>query len=120
MKYNELDEIMDKIELLFLNNTSINENHNGQYIEHKDFLDETKELLKKRYYSSDNIKRYNVTPIINNNQMTGISHQEDNNGVFVYYNDIRNLIEDNIQAIENLKKSISLLEGKHRISENGI
>jgi len=117
---NELDELIDKIKLLFLNNTSIQEEHNGQYIEHQDFLNEVKDLLKNRFYSkSDLIKRYNVTPIIKDNVMTGISHLIDNEGVWVNYNDIRNLIEDKNRVIENLKNCISLLNGEHRINEKG-
>jgi uncharacterized membrane-anchored protein len=118
---NELDELMDKIQLLFLNNTSIEEEHNKQHIKHQDFLDELKKLLKERFYSKSNIniKRYNVTPIIKEGQMTGISHLIDSDGVWVNYYDIRNLIEDNNRVISNLKNCISMLTGEHRINENG-
>lgn len=115
---NELDELMDKIQLLFLNHTSIQEERNGQYIERQDFLDEVKNLLKERFYSkNDLIKRYNVTPIIKDNVMTGISHTIDDDGVWVNYYDIRNLIEDRNRVIENLKNCISILIGEHRIND---
>ena len=118
---NELDELMDRIELLFLNNTSIEEKHNEQHIEHQDFLDEIKELIKNRFYSkSDPIKRYNVTPIIGDDKViTGISHSIDPDGVWVNYYDIRNYIEDRDRVIENLKNCISLLSGEHRINNSG-
>ena len=117
---NELDELMDKIQLLFLNNTSIEEEHNEQHIKHQDFLDELKKLLKERFYSENNsIQRYNITPLIKDNIMTGIEYQYDSNGNWVNYNDIRNYIEDKNRAIESIKKTIILLEGKHRINENG-
>ena len=119
---NELDEIMDKIELLFLNNTSIKEEHNGKYIEHQNFLSEVKDLVKSRFYSkTDLIKRYNVTPIIGDDKtITGISHSIDQDGVWVNYYDIRNYIEDRDRVIENLKNCISLLIGEHRINNNGV
>ena len=119
---NELDELISKIELLFLNNTSIQDDHNGQYIEHQDFLNEVKELLKNRFYSkNDSIKRYNVTPIVGEDKViTGISHFIDPDGVWVNYYDIRNHIEDKNRVIENLKNCISLLTGEHRINNKGI
>lgn len=118
---NELDELMDKIELLFLNHISIEEERDAKYIKHQDFLDEIKELLKNRFYcKNDSIKRYNVTPIIKEGQMNGISHLIDPDGVWVNYYDIRNLIEDNNRIISNLKNCISMLNGEHRISENGL
>ena len=117
---NELNEIMDKIELLFLNNASIEKEHDGQYIKHQDFLDEVKELLKNKFYSPNNlIKRYNVNVISDDNKITGIAHHIDPDGVWVNYNDIRNHIEDSNRVIENLKNCISLLSGEHRINNNG-
>lgn len=118
---NELDELMDKIQLLFLNHTSIQEEHNGQYIKHQDFLDEVKKLLKERFYSKTAfINRYNITPIIEDNVMTGIEYQNDSNGNWVNYNDIRNLIEDKQTALIGLEKIISVLLEKHRNNTTGI
>lgn len=120
IRKNELDEIMDKIELLFLKNATIEEKHNRQYIKHQDFLDEIKKLLKQKFYCKNNsIQRYNITPIIENTLMTGIEYQYDPDGVWVNYNDVRNYIEDSSRVIENLKNCISLLSGEHRMNNNG-
>jgi hypothetical protein len=37
MEFNEIDKIMNEIELIFIKNTSIEEDHNGQHIEREIF-----------------------------------------------------------------------------------
>lgn len=72
----------------------------------------------------DRIKRFSIREIIkpndslsneNHYEITGIKYEIDPDGMWVNYNDVRNILEDNILTIGKLKEVIDLLLGKHRV-----
>jgi hypothetical protein len=120
----KLDLLMSKIEDIFLTNVSIEEDHNGQYIEHKNFLFEIKEFLKENFLldkkDNDIIKRFSIREKFkkkddNAYEITGISYEHDEDGQWVNYQDVINLIEDNKVAINKLNDVLSILKKEHRI-----
>ena len=115
---------MSKIEDIFLTNVSIEEDHNGQYIEHQNFLFEIKEFLKENFLldkkDNDIIKRFSIREKFkkkddNTYEITGISYEYDEDGQWIYYQDVINLIEDNKVAINKLNDVLSILKKEHRI-----
>jgi hypothetical protein len=120
----KLDLLMSKIEDIFLTNVSIEEDHNGQYIEHQNFLFEIKEFLKENFLldkkDNDIIKRFSIREKFkkkddNTYEITGISYERDEDGQWIYYQDVINLIEDNKVAINKLNDVLSILKKEHRI-----
>jgi len=122
--YSKLDLLISKIEDIFLNNVSIEEDHNGQYIEHENFLFEIKKLLQENLLldekDSNVIKRFSIREMFkkkddNTYEITGISYEHDKDGQWVNYQDVINLIEDNKVVINKLSDVLSILKKEHRI-----
>jgi hypothetical protein len=120
----KLDLLINKIEDIFLTNVSIEEDHNGQYIEHQSFLFEIKEFLKENFLldkkDNDIIKRFSIREIIkkkddNTYEITGISYEHDEDGQWVNYQDVINLIEDNKIVINKINDVLSIFKKEHRI-----
>jgi hypothetical protein len=122
--YSKLDLLITKIEDIFLSNVSIEEDHNGQYIEHENFLFEIKKLLQENLLldkkNSNLIKRFSIREMFkkkddNTYEITGISYEHDEDGQWVNYQDVINLIEDNKTVINKLNDVLIILKKEHRI-----
>jgi hypothetical protein len=73
------------------------------------------------------IKRYTVRPMFQTPtstntkyEITGISCEEDSDGIYVLYQDIVNLIEDRNLAIKQLEMALHIISGNHRENKDGI
>lgn len=128
MEFNKIDEIINEIELIFLKNTSIKEDHNGQYIEYEIFLSEMRELIKKKFFSFNNnpVQRWSIREILKpeysdypdenkKHVMIGIEYNFDDKGNWVLYNDFINLVEDHNLILNKINQISDILKGNHRI-----
>ena len=122
---NEIDKMIIEIENLFLKNTSIKEDHNGHYIEHENFIFEMREWLQKKFLIDNDIPRYVIREIIKTEYnhfpdenlkqiMTGIEYKIDDNGNWVLYNDVKNLLEDKTMIKNKLNEIQNILGQEHR------
>lgn len=122
---NEIDKMIIEIENLFLKNTSIKEDHNGHYIEHENFIFEIREWLQKKFLIDNDIPRYMIREIIKTEYnhfpdenlkqiMTGIEYKIDDNGNWVLYNDVKNLLEDKTMIKNKLNEIQNILGQEHR------
>jgi hypothetical protein len=73
------------------------------------------------------IQRYTVRPVFQTPsstntkyEITGISCEEDSDGIYVLYQDIVNLIEDRNLAIRQLEIALHIINGDHRDKKDGI
>jgi hypothetical protein len=73
------------------------------------------------------IQRYTVRPVFQTPsstntkyEITGISCEEDSDGIYVLYQDIVNLIEDRNLAIRQLEMALHIINGDHREKKDGI
>ena len=121
----EIDKMIIEIENLFLKNTSIEEDHNGHYIEHENFISEMRKFLYSKLSIDNDIPRYVIREIVKTEYhhfpdenlkqiMTGIEYKIDDNGNWVLYNDIRNLLEDRMMIKNKLKEIEIILNQEHR------
>ena len=122
---NEIDKMIIEIENLFLKNTSIEKDHNGHYIEHENFIFEMREWLQKKFLIDNDIPRYTIREIIKTEYnhfpdenlkqiMTGIEYKIDDNGNWVLYNDVKNLLEDKTMIKNKLNEIQNILGQEHR------
>lgn len=122
---NEIDKMIIEIENLFLKNTSIEKDHDGYYIEHENFIFEMREWLQKKFLIDNDIPRYVIREIIKTEYnhfpdenlkqiMTGIEYKIDDNGNWVLYNDVKNLLEDKTIIKNKLNEIQNILGQEHR------
>ena len=74
----------------------------------------------------ERIKRFSIREIVkptenkgtsnsNSYEITGLKYEIDPEGTWVCYNDVKNMIEDNVATIKKLQEAINMLLGNHRI-----
>lgn len=128
MEFNQIDEIMNEIELIFIKNTSIEEDHNDQHVKHEIFLSEMRQLIKKKFFSFNNdpVQRWSIREILkpeysdypDENKkyiMTGIEYKKEDDGNWVIYHDFINLVEDHNLIVNKINQISDILKGNHRI-----
>ena len=111
---NEIDRMMTEIENVFLKNVSVETHHDGNYIDHENFLYEMREWLTEKFTYTDDIPRYSIREIVQDNLITGLSYNIEGEGNWVLYNDIRNLLQDREIIKSKLKEVESIINSTHR------
>jgi hypothetical protein len=61
------------------------------------------------------IQRYNISEYIKDDKIVGIQYQSSEDGNWVLFSDIKNILEDQDLTLSKINDIINIITGKHRI-----